>query len=193
MKYVSSFICQSRERTNACRLYRQNVLPQKSAVHLSIWVKNTDKIRSLVSMQITALKWAFVSFISCSFSKLVSDFSGWLQQLHVIFKVWFMYLFMIHLENQLLFILLIRVWKVSFLNGAFSMRYFLASLKTVFADKAENILTLLKLIDQIPTLKRIVLTKKLENNKETEIRNKAKQVGIEIMTYSELRVRSSCY
>ncbi|CAF1488004.1 unnamed protein product [Adineta ricciae] len=61
------------------------------------------------------------------------------------------------------------------------------SLKTVFADKAENILTLLKLIDQVPTLKRIVLTKKLENSKETEIRNKAKQVGIEIMTYSELR------
>jgi hypothetical protein len=64
----------------------------------------------------------------------------------------------------------------------------LASLKTIFVDKAENILALLKLIEQIPTLKRIVLTKKLSDDKETEIRSKAKEVNIEIMTYNQLRV-----
>ncbi|UJR15018.1 hypothetical protein I4U23_001995 [Adineta vaga] len=61
------------------------------------------------------------------------------------------------------------------------------SLKTIFVDKPENILILLKLIDQVPTLKRIVLTKKLEDDKETEIRQKAKQIGIEIVTFSELQ------
>lgn len=66
--------------------------------------------------------------------------------------------------------------------------YFLASLKTVFVDKFENILTLLKLIEQVPTLKRIVLTKKLTNEQENEIRKKAKDVGIEITTYIQLRV-----
>jgi len=35
------------------------------------------------------------------------------------------------------------------------------SVKTVFVDKAENVLTLLKLIGQVSTLKRIVLTKKI--------------------------------
>lgn len=55
-------------------------------------------------------------------------------------------------------------------------------------DKAENILILLKIIDQIPTVKRIVLTKKLPSDKDNEIRKKAKEVGIEIMTYTELRV-----
>jgi collagenase-like PrtC family protease len=66
---------------------------------------------------------------------------------------------------------------------------FLASLKTIFVDKAENVLTLLKLIEEISTLKRIVLTKKLPEQKENEIREKAKNVGIEIMTYNQLRVK----
>jgi hypothetical protein len=61
-------------------------------------------------------------------------------------------------------------------------------LKTIFVDKPENILLLLKLIEQIPTLKRIVLTKKLADEKENEVRKKAKDVGIEIMTYNQLQV-----
>jgi hypothetical protein len=65
----------------------------------------------------------------------------------------------------------------------------LASLKTVFVDKPENVLMLLKLIEQVSTLKRIVLTKKLPDEKENEIRKKAKDVGIEIMTYNQLRVK----
>ncbi len=48
---------------------------------------------------------------------------------------------------------------------------------------------LLKLIEQVSTLKRIVLTKKLPDEKENEIRKKAKDVGIEIMTYNQLRVK----
>ncbi|CAF3581782.1 unnamed protein product [Adineta steineri] len=61
------------------------------------------------------------------------------------------------------------------------------SLKTVFVDKPENILTLLKLIKELPTLKRIILTKKLSTEQENEIRNKAQEVGIEIMSYNQLR------
>ena len=41
---------------------------------------------------------------------------------------------------------------------------------------------------QVPTLRRIVLTKKLPDEKEAEIRNKAKEVNIEIMLFNELRV-----
>ncbi len=61
-------------------------------------------------------------------------------------------------------------------------------MKTVFVDKAENVLTLLKLVEEVPTLKRIVLTKKLANDEENQIRQKAKEVGIEIMSYNQLRV-----
>jgi hypothetical protein len=66
--------------------------------------------------------------------------------------------------------------------------FIVASLKTIFVDKSENVLTLLKIIEQVSTLKRIVLTKKLSDEKENEIRTKAKDVGIEIMTYNQLRV-----
>jgi collagenase-like PrtC family protease len=41
----------------------------------------------------------------------------------------------------------------------------------------------------VSTLKRIILTKKLDDAQENEIRNKAKDVGIEIMTYNQLRVK----
>ena len=72
----------------------------------------------------------------------------------------------------------------------------LASLKTIFVDRAENILLLLKIVRDVPTLKRIVLTKKLTDDKEAEIRKKAKEVNIEVKTYNELRVglaaRLSC-
>ena len=68
---------------------------------------------------------------------------------------------------------------------------FLASLKTVFVDKPENVLTLLKILGQVSTLQRIILTKKLSDENENEIRKKAKDVGIEIMTYNQLRVRST--
>ncbi|CAF4603019.1 unnamed protein product, partial [Rotaria sp. Silwood1] len=47
------------------------------------------------------------------------------------------------------------------------------SLKTVFIDKAENVLTLLKLVKEISTLKRIILTKKLNIDQENEIRKKS--------------------
>lgn len=63
-----------------------------------------------------------------------------------------------------------------------------ASLKTVFVDKAENVLILLKLIKEVPTLKRIILTKKLSSEQEAEIRKKAQEVHIEIVTYTKLRV-----
>ena len=66
---------------------------------------------------------------------------------------------------------------------------FSASLKTVFVDKAENILALLKIVEQLPTLKRIVMTKKLATDKETEIQKKAKDAGIQLYTYNQLRVR----
>ncbi len=62
-------------------------------------------------------------------------------------------------------------------------------MKTVFVDKAENVLTLLKLVEEVPTLKRIVLTKKLANDEENQIRQKATEVGIEIMSYNQLRVK----
>ncbi|CAF4055575.1 unnamed protein product, partial [Rotaria magnacalcarata] len=61
------------------------------------------------------------------------------------------------------------------------------SLKTVFIDKPENVLCLIKLARQVPTLKRIILTKQLPSDKNTEIINKAKEVEIEIMTYTQLR------
>ncbi|CAF0726603.1 unnamed protein product [Adineta steineri] len=61
------------------------------------------------------------------------------------------------------------------------------SLKTVFVDKAENVLILLKLVEQISTLKRIILTKKFPDEKDLEIRKKAKEVGIEIMSFNQLR------
>lgn len=67
----------------------------------------------------------------------------------------------------------------------------LASLKTVFVDKPENILILLRIAEQVPTLKRIVLTKKLDTDKDNEIREKAKNVGIEIMSYNQMRVSST--
>lgn len=68
------------------------------------------------------------------------------------------------------------------------MVFFIASLKTVFVDKPENVLTLLKIIEEVSTLKRIVLTKKFTDEQEKDIRNKAKSVGIEIMTFNQLRV-----
>ncbi|CAF4515790.1 unnamed protein product [Rotaria socialis] len=60
------------------------------------------------------------------------------------------------------------------------------SLKTIFVDKPENILNLLGLADQVSTLKRIILTKKLPAEKEAEIRKKAEEKGIAIMTYIQL-------
>lgn len=67
----------------------------------------------------------------------------------------------------------------------------LASLKTVFVDKAENVLALLKIAKEVSTLKRIVLTKKIADDKDAEIRAKAKDVGIDIMTFNQLRVSSN--
>lgn len=61
-------------------------------------------------------------------------------------------------------------------------------MKTVFVDKAENVLALLKIVSQVSTLKRIVLTKKLPNDKDSEIKTKAKEAGIEIFSYNELQV-----
>lgn len=62
-------------------------------------------------------------------------------------------------------------------------------MKTVFVDKAENILALLKITDQLPTLKRIVMTKKLSGDKEAEVKKKAQEINIELFTYNQLRVR----
>jgi hypothetical protein len=66
--------------------------------------------------------------------------------------------------------------------------FILASLKTIFVDRAENILVVLKAADQLPTLKRIVMTKKLSDEQESEIRKKANDMNIELFTYSQLRV-----
>jgi len=49
---------------------------------------------------------------------------------------------------------------------------------------------LLKIVKQVSTLKRIILTKKLPDDKDLDIRNKAKEVNIEILTYNQLRVSS---
>jgi hypothetical protein len=65
---------------------------------------------------------------------------------------------------------------------------FKAKLKTVFVDKPDNVLVLIKLSAQVSTLQRIVLTKKLTVEQDKDIRDKAKDVGIEIMTYNELQV-----
>ena len=87
------------------------------------------------------------------------------------------------------FILLIRVSGVTFLLVVEHLSIYLAaSLKTVFVDKPENILVLLKLAKEVPTLKRIVLTKKLSDEQEAEIRKKAQEAHIEIITYTQLRV-----
>jgi len=61
-------------------------------------------------------------------------------------------------------------------------------LKTVFIDKPENILVILKLIKQVPTLKRIILTKKLPDDTDLEIRNKAKEFDIDVFSFNQLRV-----
>jgi len=61
------------------------------------------------------------------------------------------------------------------------------SLKTVFVDKPENILVILKLAKQVPTLRRLVLTKKIPSDKDAEIRNQAKDLNIEVMTFNDLR------
>jgi hypothetical protein len=65
---------------------------------------------------------------------------------------------------------------------------FLASLKTVFIDKPENVLIILKLAKQVPTLKRLVLTKKIPSDQDAEIQSKAKDLNIEVMTFNQLRV-----
>jgi hypothetical protein len=44
------------------------------------------------------------------------------------------------------------------------------------------------MVKQVSTLKRIILTKKIPDDKDLEIRNKAKEVGIEILTFNQLRV-----
>ncbi len=62
-------------------------------------------------------------------------------------------------------------------------------MKTVFVDKPENVLVLLKIVKQVSTLKRIILTKKIPDDKDSEIRTKAKEVNIEILTFNQLRVR----
>ncbi|CAF1223687.1 unnamed protein product [Rotaria sordida] len=60
------------------------------------------------------------------------------------------------------------------------------SLKTVFVDKPDNVLILLKLVEKVSTLKRIILTKKLTNDQENDIKKKAQEIGIEIMTFNQL-------
>ena len=100
-----------------------------------------------------------------------------------------MSLCMIHSVKLRLFILSIRVGRFLCLITNELIGMLLASLKTIFVDKEENILTLLQIIGQVSTLKRIVMTKKLEEAKEQEIRKKAKDAGIEIMTFNQLRVR----
>ena len=74
------------------------------------------------------------------------------------------------------------------MNSTFSF-FSSASLKTVFVDKPENILLLLKVAEQVPTLKRIVLMKKLTDEQESEIRKKAKQAEIEVIAYQKIRVK----
>lgn len=61
-------------------------------------------------------------------------------------------------------------------------------MKTVFIDKPENVLVILKLIKQVPTLKRIILTKKLPDDTDLEIRNKAKEFDIDVFSFNQLRV-----
>ena len=88
----------------------------------------------------------------------------------------------VHIINQ-------SMLNESIVEMFFIIFYCLASLKTVFVDKPENVLALLKIVKQVSTLKRIVLTKKLPDDKDSEIRTKAKELNIEIFTFNQLRVR----
>lgn len=78
--------------------------------------------------------------------------------------------------------------KCSIINLFVSSFSLLASLKTVFVDKPENVLVILKLAKQVPTLRRLVLTKKIPSDKDAEIRSQAKDLNIEVMTFNDLRV-----
>ena len=96
--------------------------------------------------------------------------------------------------NLLSFISLTKVdWTIFPHRRQTWLRYsssLLASLKTVFVDKPENVLGLLKIVKQVPTLKRLVLTKKIPDDQATEIQNKAKDLNIEVLTFNQLRVSS---
>jgi ribosomal protein L30E len=41
----------------------------------------------------------------------------------------------------------------------------------------------------VPTLKRIIVTKKIPDDKDSQIQNKAKEMNIEILSFNKLRVR----
>ncbi|CAF4246646.1 unnamed protein product [Rotaria sp. Silwood2] len=60
------------------------------------------------------------------------------------------------------------------------------ALRTIFVDKIENILTLLKLARRVQTLKRIILTKRLLEDKKHKVMRKACRKGIQIFTYQQL-------
>ncbi|CAF1078128.1 unnamed protein product [Rotaria sp. Silwood1] len=59
-------------------------------------------------------------------------------------------------------------------------------LRTIFVDKAENVLNLLKLARQVPTLERIILVKRLPEDKQHKVIRKASRRGIQIFTYQQL-------
>jgi len=61
------------------------------------------------------------------------------------------------------------------------------SLKTIFIDQYDNVLIVFKLLKEVPTLKRIVLTKKLTEQQENDLKKKAKETGIEVYTFTQLR------
>ncbi|CAF4793960.1 unnamed protein product, partial [Rotaria sp. Silwood2] len=62
----------------------------------------------------------------------------------------------------------------------------IAGLRTIFVDKIENVLTLLKLARRVPTLERIILTKRLPEDKKHKVMRKACRKGIQIFTYQQL-------
>ncbi|CAF0999009.1 unnamed protein product [Rotaria sordida] len=59
-------------------------------------------------------------------------------------------------------------------------------LRTIFIDKAENVLALLKLTRRVPTLERIILTKRLSEDQKYKVMKKASRKGIQIFTYKQL-------
>ncbi|CAF0948529.1 unnamed protein product [Didymodactylos carnosus] len=60
-------------------------------------------------------------------------------------------------------------------------------LSTIFVDKPENVLNLIKLRSKVQSLKRLVITRTMPAEKEIEIRKQATEANLEITTFNELR------
>ncbi|CAF0810003.1 unnamed protein product [Didymodactylos carnosus] len=60
-------------------------------------------------------------------------------------------------------------------------------LSTIFIDKPDNVLNLLKLKSKIESLKRLVITRTMPADKESEIRKRATEANLELLMFNDLR------